>query len=305
MIKSIVEDIRKQFDYGNRLTRLIIINCAVFVAMLLVKLGFVLTAGFTYDARFIDVVRFFALSSDLLYNVTHPWVVITHMFLHTGLWHFAFNMLFLFWFGRIVGDLIGDHRIVPLYLLSGLFGALVYLMVAPFLHPGGSYAYGASAAVMGIVLTSGLIAPNYLLRLLLIGDVRLKYVVLALILLDLLSIANLSNTGGHFAHLGGAAFGWIFVSSLRQGSDLSVPVNRLLSWFERLFRGRPSGDRRRSTSRVYVSHKTRPSQRAASTSSRPKDEQEKIDAILDKIKEKGYDSLTAEEKEFLFQASKK
>ena len=146
MLKSIAEDIRRQFDYGNKITRLIIINAAVFIAINLVSLGFTLMAGFQPNARFEDVVRFFSLSSDLMFTATHPWVLITHMFLHVGFWHFLFNMLFLYWFGRIVADFIGDHRTVPLYLMSGLFGALIFLIISPFLGVAGSYAYGASAS---------------------------------------------------------------------------------------------------------------------------------------------------------------
>lgn len=306
MLKSIAADIRQQFDYGNRITRLIIINAAVFIAINLVRLGFTMMAGFEPNTHFEDVVRFFSVSADLVYTATHPWVLITHMFLHIGFWHFLFNMLFLYWFGRIVGDFIGDHRVTPLYLLAGLFGAFVYLLFAPLINASGSYAYGASASVMGFVMASGLIAPEYNMRLLLIGDVKLKYIVLALILLDLFGMASLDNTGGHVAHLGGVAFGWIFISMLRRGNDLSVPVNRFFDAISRMISGRTRRSPARTKSKVFIRHKSPAAQmQTKEKPPRTKDYQERLDTILDKIKDHGYDSLSAEEKEFLFLASKK
>jgi len=319
MLKSIANDIRQQFDYGNKITRLIMLNSVIFILINLVRLGFTVSAGFQYDARFDDVVRFFSLSSYLVYTATHPWVLLTHMFLHVGFWHFLFNMLFLHWFGRIVGDFIGDHRVVPLYLMAGLFGGLIYLLFAPLVNAGDSYAYGASASVMGFVIASGLLAPDYNMRLLLIGDVKLKYIVLVLILLDLFGIAGMDNTGGRVAHLGGVVFGWIFITMLRQGTDPTIPVNRFFDWGARLVSGRRRPVRPRKSPKVFMRHSSVPashrshSEMARASNRSPKsdirneapDYQERLDAILDKIKDKGYESLSAEEKEFLFIASKK
>jgi hypothetical protein len=217
--------------------------------------------------------------------------------------------------------MIGDHRVVPLYLMAGLFGALIYLITAPLLHIEYSYAYGASASVMGFVMASGLLAPNYLMHLLLIGEVKLKYVVIALIFLDLIGIAGLDNTGGRMAHLGGVAFGWIYILLLRQGRDLSAPVNQFFDWVSGLFAGNRRKVRRHRPTQVFARHSSvgtsrrRHSEVASTTAGSQsqvrenrnlgKDHQERLDAILDKIKQKGYDSLSAEEKEFLFLASKK
>ncbi|MDX1407061.1 MAG: rhomboid family intramembrane serine protease [Saprospiraceae bacterium] len=305
MFASIIEDVKQQFRQGNRITRLIIFNTIAFIAVNLVKLGFTMMAGFQSGGGFEKFMSWLQLSSDIVHDFTHPWVFITHMFLHLGFWHFLFNMLFLYWFGRIVADLIGDNKVYPLYLLSGISGALIFLITAPLLYGGTIPAYGASAAVMGFVVASGVLAPDYVMRLLFLGDVKLKYIVFALVLLDLFSIANLSNTGGHFAHLGGAAFGWLFIVMLRQGSDLSLPVNRFLDWLGQLI----SGERKvppKKKSRVFVRHvREKKGGRASDNTSAPGDDQSRIDAILDKIKASGYESLTAEEKEFLFRASKK
>ncbi|MDV7391873.1 rhomboid family intramembrane serine protease, partial [Arthrospira platensis SPKY1] len=179
MFQSIWSDIKNAFHHGNMVTRLMLINGVVFVAVNLVKLFMTVFGGFQSGAgaRFEKFMQFFSLSSDMWFNITHPWVIITSMFLHQSLFHALFNILFLMWFGRIVADLIGDRRILPLYLLGGLAGGLLYIATAWWFYPQGGYAYGASAAVMGIVLAAGALAPDYIMRLILIGDVKLKYIV--------------------------------------------------------------------------------------------------------------------------------
>ncbi len=313
MLKSIWDDVKREFSYGNMVTRIILINIVVFLIVNIVNLVVFISNGADPTASrdfYEQFVRFFSMSSDWKYVLTHPWVIITSMFLHESFWHILWNMLFMYWFGRIVGDFIGNQRILPIYLLGGITGSAIYFITAnllPYGSMGSSYALGASGAVMAIVAASGAIAPDYIIRLLLIGDVKLKYIVGVLILLDVFGIANASNTGGHFAHLGGALFGFIFVRELRQGNDWSAGVNRVLdrlnNFFSNLFQGRNRGPRV-----VYrnPNWRKRTSGRG-NASSDPNDlsYQEKLDTILDKIKKSGYESLTEEEKDFLFNASKK
>ena len=216
-------------------------------------------------------------------------------------------MLFLYWFGRIVGDLIGDDKIYPMYLLGGLFGALTYLISAPLILKGQvGMAHGASAAVMTFVVASGVIAPDYNLRLLFIGDVKLKYVVLVVLFLDIIGLANLSNTGGHIAHLGGAFFGWLFVRMLGNGSDLSTPINNFLDRIGRFLSGQKPQRQRKKRTNVFVRHvRKSKGHKASDNNPMTDDHQARLDEILDKIKADGYDSLSPEDKEFLFRASKK
>jgi rhomboid family protein len=305
MLTSIWEDLKRQFNYGNMITRIILVNVAFFVLANIVKLAITVFGGFEQNGVFDDVfVKYFAIHQDLFFDLTHPWVVFTHMFFHIGFMHILFNMLFLYWFGRIVGDFIGNHRILPIYLMGGLFGALFYLLSANFV-PVGSMALGASAAVMAFVVAAGVLSPNYAINLILIGEVKLKYVVAVLVFLDLVGIANLGNTGGHFAHLGGAAFGWLYVSQLRNGNDWAGPVNRWLgilsNYFSNIFKRKSKGPRM-----VYKNTENRKAKgSSASDRERPSQHQDRLDAILEKIKLKGYESLSEEEKDFLFNASKK
>jgi rhomboid family protein len=306
MFKSIAQDVKQQFAFGNRITRLIIFNTAIFIVVNLIRLFYTIGSGFNPSGGFNQFLKYLALSSDLSFDFTHPWVFLTHMFLHLGFFHFLFNMLFLYWFGRILGDFLGDHRIYPVYLLAGATGAIVFLIAAPF--SGASMAYGASAAVMGIVAAAGTIAPDFNIRLMFIGNVRLKYIVLILIALDVFALGSMSNFGGHIAHLGGALFGFLFIKMLQRGSDISEPVNKLFGWFQSLVSNDPSPRKKKST--MYARHirqgqSKAQGRRSSDRSPRPDDHQKRLDVILEKIKEEGYDSLSPEEKEFLFQASKK
>ncbi|MEM1321356.1 MAG: rhomboid family intramembrane serine protease [Bacteroidota bacterium] len=311
MVTSIWEDLKREFSHGSILTRLIIINASVFVIINLVKIF--MSIGGIRD-NYIYFRRFFCISSDLWHDLTHPWVFLTHMFLHDGFWHILWNMLFLYWFGRIVSDLIGDRKILGIYILGGLAGVLAFLFATIVLqYPSGGpfYALGASGAVMAIVVASGTLSPDYSMRLLFIGDVKLKYIVMVLVFLDLIAIADDVNTGGHFAHLGGAFFGWIFITRLRQGHDYSTPVNnffdRANDFFRNLFAKKSSKKRRRPRV-VYRNTKIKnggKGQAYAVSDEEDLSHQEQLDAILDKIKKTGYDSLSSEEKEFLFNASKK
>lgn len=311
MLRSIWEDVKREFGYGNMVTRIIIINVAVFVLVNVLKIVLYLFNSGEVPSFFRDFIYFFSMSSDWKHILTHPWVIITSMFLHEGFWHILWNMLFMYWFGRIVGDFIGNQRVLPIYLLGGITGGILYFIsanVGPLSGDGASYALGASAGVMAIVAASGAIAPDYVMRLLFLGDVKLKYIVLALIFLDFIGIANNMNTGGRVAHIGGALFGWLFVRQLREGNDFSQPVNNILDRISGFFGSlRDKGKPRKGPRVVYRStSKARHSRKGhASTDQEDLSHQERLDSILDKIKDTGYDSLSKEEKEFLFNASKK
>ena len=303
MFQSIWEDIKSQFRYGNMITRLIIANAAVFVTLHLINAFYVLFQGWKGN-RLPDIIAPYAsASSDLVWNLTHPWVVVSHMFFHVGLWHFAFNMLILYWFGRIVGDLIGNHRVLAIYLLGGLFGFFAYVLFGQLFYEQGVAvpAYGASAAVLAFVIASAVLAPEYEMRLILLGPVKLKYIALAFIVVDLIGFGGLNNTGGHAAHLGGALFGWLFIQQLRNNNDLSKPVNNIMDGIVSLF-STLSKPQTKKKSKLTVVHKRKPDSDGPVVDD---SFQEKLDTILDKIKADGYESLTEEEKEFLFDASKK
>ncbi len=307
MMQSIWTDLRQQFAYGNMVTRIIIVNMIVFVSINLIKVVFFLAGKGVIPVIYLEIIRHLSISSDWLWTITHPWVLITATFVHERFFHIFWNMILLYWFGRIVGDFIGNKRVLPIYLLGGLVGALFYIIASQFMNTG-SMAYGASAGVMALVLAAGTLSPDYEIRLLFIGTVKLKYIVAAMIFIDIISIPALYNTGGHIAHLGGALFGWIFIVVLRNGSDIGAPLNRLLNFLSDLFHKNKIPLKQSKSGRftvikggVSASDRSNPYSDTMSNDSF----EQKLDEILKKIKSEGYDNLTDEEKEFLFQASKK
>ena len=292
MIQSIYDDIKAQFNYGNMITRIILVNIFVFLLVIIIKAFSPPDTGI-FKAFFNNL----ALSSEGWTILKKPWTLLTHMITHQGFWHMGWNMLMLYWFGRITGDLAGDRRILPLYILGGLAGALTFYMYAQIIDLTGGIAFGASAAVTSIIVAAAFLAPDYIIRLLFLGDVKLKYIALALIIIDVAMISSRDNTGGHLAHLGGAALGGIFVHFLRRGIDITESIQNLL------YRRSKKKNRRSSVSMTVVENKKQ-KWKERPRNQRTEDTQERIDQILDKINESGYNSLSEEEKDFLYKVSK-
>ncbi len=292
MFRSIAQDIRASFDYGNMVVKIIIINVAVFVITALTEAFF----PFFYQT---NILPYLALPGDLMVLLYRPWTIITHMFVHTGIWHLAWNMITLYWFGNIAGDLLGDRRILPVYILGGWMGAIFYILSFNFLSGIGIMALGASAAVLAIVFTAVAVAPDYVVHLILIGPVRIKYIGLFMFFLDLIGTRSGDNSGGHIAHMGGTLFGILFVYLLRSGTDLSKIFSLGAVIQEK--RKRPLS---LSKTKLKVAHRANPISNKPQTTGNSFDISSRVDQILDKIKSSGYDSLTDEEKEILYKASK-
>ena len=291
MIDSLLEDIKAQFRYGNMIVKLILVNLFVFV--LFTFIGVFTPGGMTSEA-YINIKHFFALPGDLGMLLKRPWTIFTHMFLHAGFGHIFWNMLILFWFGRIFGDLMGDQRVLPLYFAGGLAGAIFYLIFANLISPYGGVAMGASAAVMAVVVASGFIAPHYRIHMLFIGQVKLMYIVAALLFFDLAMIGQNNNTGGHFAHLGGALLGGFYITYMhRNGVDFLSGIG---SFFEK----KPENQNSGRPTKVVKMHQPSRSTRTRTTQT----SEETVDRILEKIKISGVSSLTKEEKDVLDRASK-
>ena len=182
MFQSIWDDVKREFQYGNMVTRIIVVNIAIWIVVNIAKL--ILRIPTEDASMYDDFLRFFSMSPNWMFILMHPWVLITSIFLHESFGHILWNMLTFYWFGRIVGDLLGNHRVLPLYLLGGLAGGAVYFIAAQFHVLGlglpSEMVLGASAAVMAMVACAAYIAPDYIFNLLLIGPVRLKYIAFVL-----------------------------------------------------------------------------------------------------------------------------
>jgi membrane associated rhomboid family serine protease len=311
MFRSLWEDLKKEFQDGNMVSRLIIVNVTVWLVVLLLH---VLLGGLGERGGFMEFVYLFSMSYKFKNMLIHPWSPITALFLHVDFGHILSNMLFLYWFGRIVTNLLGNQRILPLYLLCGLVGDFAYLLAGNFSSLSGDagvYAYGASAAVFGLVGCAAYTAPDYKINVF-FASVELKYIALAMILLNMYTISsNNFNTGGNFAHLGGAAFGVLYASNLQKGIDLGKPLSKLIRYLTRLLKIKPyrkeADYEYERFERVYRNTRNQPKQESKPKSdpiSDPNSPQVRLDSILDKIKQSGYDSLSKEDKAFLFEASK-
>ena len=290
-------EFKRFFRQGGALTQLILINITVYLSLKILGVIF-----FLFQQEDLEqlLLQFLALPADPGRLLVRPWTILTYMFLHYDLLHILFNMLWLFWFGKIFLEYLNAKKLLSVYLLGGLSGGLFYVL-AYNLFPAFaesvpmSIALGASAAVLAIVMAISFYVPNYTIRLLFIGPVKLKYIALATIIIDILSIRS-GNAGGHLAHLGGALFGFVFATQLSKGRDLSRGFNRVADSLASLFRSRRG-------MRVKYKRSTR-NETDMEYNARKASEQQEIDRILDKISKGGYESLTREEKDALFRSGK-
>jgi membrane associated rhomboid family serine protease len=302
---NLADEIKQAYRKGDILFRLIYINIAVFV---LIRLGFVFYRLFTPGVSLTglqifytdNILKYIQVPSRLDELLSVPWTLITYMFAHFEFMHILFNMLVLYWFGRIFMQYLTGRQLLTTYLIGGLAGAILYLVFLngfPGLRiPLGATMLGASAAIMAIVVAISAYAPDYTLNLLFIGPVRLKYIALFYVILDVLMIAS-DNSGGNIAHLGGAMYGFWFTSQYKKGRDSGKWLNKLLDFIFNLFRPRP---------KLNVTYRKNAAHISDFDYNKSKITQQKeIDRILDKIARAGYESLTKQEKEILFSMSDK
>lgn len=293
---SLWHNIKKTFSDANKLNRLIYINVAVFLFLSAIS---IITYLFNNEAFSMKVLRLFAVPASLRTLAMKPWTLITYMFTHKDILHILFNMLWLYWFGRIFLEYLDQRKLVAVYILGGISGAIVYVLsfnifpVFTSLIPE-SVAIGASASVMAVVVAIAAYVPNYPVHLLLIGRVKIIWIAVGIFVLT--SFMDFSvNSGGKLAHMGGALFGYLYIVNLRKGKDPGRALNRIIDSIASIFKAR------KEKMKVSYSRKKTDYEYNKAKAER----QEKIDRILDKISKGGYDSLTKEEKDLLFSESQK
>jgi len=292
---GIWDEIKHTFKKGSSLNRLIYINIAVFLTLtLFAVIGFLLKNPAISE----KTLNLISVPSSLGILLTRPWTLITYMFVHKDVWHILFNMLWFYWFGNIFLEYLDQRKLVAVYLLGGISGAIVYILsfnIFPAFSGvvAESVAIGASASVMAVVIAIAVYVPDYTVQLFLFGKVKIKYLALAIFVFT--SIMDFSvNSGGKLAHIGGAFFGYFYTLNLRQGRDIGKGMNRIIDFFATLFKPRR---------KLKVTHK-----KVATEYEYNKviaEHQARVNIILDKISKGGYDSLTKVEKEILFNESQK
>lgn len=248
------------------------------------------TVLFLFNINSFSIIDFFQVSpliSDLLYK---PWSLITYGFFHAGIWHLVGNMIILYYGGRVVLDLFGEIKLLKLFFIGLLCGSITYLLsynLFPVFKGLKPPMIGASAGAMAVFIFLAAYTPNYTFRLAFF-DVKIVYIAGFFIIMDLIQIPS-GNSGGHLAHLGGAAWGYYYNSQLNKGFDKGDWIIYFFNYFKRFFK------KKAIVKKVYR-------KKTYVNTSKVSVDQKKIDLILDKISKSGYDSLTKKEKETLFKA---
>ena len=281
---SLINNLKSKFSTASIIQQLIYINVSVFIVTLILS-----SFSGLYGNRTNFIYEWFSLSSSFGEFIIKPWTLVSYGFLHNGFLHLLFNCLVLHFFGRLFLEYFSQKQALNFYILGTIFGGVAYMLSYshfPLFQGKIHTLVGASAGITALVIGIATYIPNYQLQLRFIGYVKVWQLAGAFILFDLISLAG-GNGGGHIAHLGGALFGYIYVS---QASNKEIS---LFNWFASLF-----NKRKKTFQTVYRSSKKQTNKKTT------EDKQAQIDSILDKISKTGYETLTKEEKEFLFKQSK-
>ena len=290
---------------NNALPQIIIINVVVFLILAVLNVfgkifGFSFLSDFVYDQ--------FSIPPLLEDFILRPWTLLTYAFAHSlnSIFHILFNMLVFYWFGKLIVEYIGNQKLINLYVMGALAGGLLYLLVynyVPYYAENSNFhgMVGASAAVYAITVAAATLVPNYTFFLLFFGPVKIKYIAGFYIVISFLGSVG-GNAGGNIAHLGGALMGFIYIKQLQAGTDWGAWVGSVMRFFKSFVVHQPkmkvSSNQKKTKTYSSASSST------SSTASNIADQAE-IDKILDKISQSGYESLSKEEKQKLFNASKK
>ncbi|MEP3837883.1 MAG: rhomboid family intramembrane serine protease [Algibacter sp.] len=287
---TLTQDIKNKLSNLNVLEKIIAINVVVFLLALILRTDLI----------------WFELPSDFSSFIMKPWSIITYAFLHYDVWHILFNMLWLYFLGRMFLNLFSAKMAINIYFLGAISGGLLFMFcysVFPSAFGGNSRLLGASAAVRALLIFLCAYMPNQEMRFFTF-NLKLWYVGAAIVFLDVLGVFSgikdpvYGNAGGNLAHLGGALLGYFYAKQLLSGKDIGKGFERMVDSLVGMFKS----SKKRPLKTV---HKNKGKVGGYSKADfNAFNNQKKIDIILDKISKSGYDSLTAEEKEFLFRAGK-
>jgi len=290
---GIVDEIKLSFRNGNYLTKLIYINIALWVLVRLVFVGYKLSGT---DSS--QILGWLALPASFELFVSRPWTILTYMFLHFEFLHILFNILWLYWFGKIFLEYHNQQKLLSLYLMGGFAGGLAFMLAYNLIPVFQQTIFdvqllGASASVIAIVIAIAVYVPNHLIHLVFIGPIKIKWIAFVSVLLYIINLSG-DNAGGNFAHIGGALWGWLYMSQLIAGRNITGRFDRITDTFFLLFRPRKKLKiKHNSVNPDYEYNRKKGNQ------------QEEINHVLDKIGKSGYDSLTFEEREMLFKMGRK
>lgn len=286
---SIIQELKDLYKNGGALIRLIYINSVVFLLVSLIFLFSGQPSPFVVD-------YWLSLPSYPPALMYRPWTLLTYMFYHRDIMHFLFNMLNLYWFGKIFLMYFDEKKLVSLYFMGGIAGGIFYVLFANIFPGvfGSGILLGASAAIIAIMFASAFHVPDFKLYMVFIGPVKLIYIAIFSLFLYVIMISTSSNAGGNLAHLGGALMGYLWIKQLKGGSDLTKGFTKIIDFIVSLFKPR----------KLKVTYKRPPVDDLEYNRKKNLDQKE-IDRILDKISKGGYESLSKSEKDTLFKMGNK
>ncbi|MBP6687549.1 MAG: rhomboid family intramembrane serine protease [Lacibacter sp.] len=287
---------------SDAVMRLIAINVIVFVILKFIEIVFQLTPNADIALYKSQVLDWVGLPANLSTFITRPWVLLSHMIAQYSLWQLLGNMLFLWAFGFLLQDLVGNRHIVPLYVYGGLAGAVLFIasanLLPRFAAEINNFSYlGASASVMAIAIAATVTAPDYRVFPMINGGIPLWIITLIYVIIDFAGLAS-SAFPHHLAHLGGAGIGYVYIKQIQKGNHPGEWMHQLYNWFINLFAPKEKPAKKTIKKEVFYNTKGQ-----EPFSKKPNVTQQRVDGILDKISQQGYQSLTQEEKDILKKAA--
>jgi membrane associated rhomboid family serine protease len=283
---------------NNALTWLVIINAVIFAALLFLRLIYQMSSDTGLQTFQTQIADWFALPAGGLKFLTRPWTIITYMFSHDNLWYLISSLLWLWCFGYILQDLAGNNKLFPIYLYGGVAGGIIFIVAANFLpslhaQVNNISQTGAAAPVLAVAIATTMLAPDYRIFQMLNGGIPLWVVTIVFIAIDFATI-GMVNSAVILSHIAGGFTGFIFVKQLRKGNDLGLWMNKFSDWVNDLF----NPEKKITPNQLYYKPTRKPYQKTLHVT------QQRLDEILDKINQQGYQFLTEDEKDFLKKASK-
>ena len=281
-----------KFKTLNIANKLIVINIAVFLLFFI--------ASFLFNTSSEVLMQWFVLPEEPIEVLKQPWSLLTYSFLHGGFMHILFNMIWLNFFSKFILNLFSEKRFLTVYLLGALYGGLLFVTaynVFPVFQSKAGYLLGASASVSALMVFAATYSPNISFRFFMV-TIKLWQLAVGLFLLDLFRLGSGTNPGGMLSHVGGAVFGYVYAVQLAKGNDIGL-------WFEKIVASLVNLFKTKKNTPFRKVHKTPKNTSKKKTTSVKDERQIKIDGILDKIGKSGYESLTKQEKDFLFKAGDK
>ena len=282
---SFINNLKYRVELLNIAEKIILLNVIIFIIPFFIKTFF-----FLFNLESFDLIYWLKLSPDILTFIFTPWTIITYGFIHGGISHILWNMILLYFSSRFFLNLFPAEKFLNTYFLGIILGGIIFLFsfsIFPVFKNSYANLIGSSAGVMSVLIFVCTYSPDQEIRIIFF-NLKLKYLGIALVLIDIIQIPS-GNAGGNLAHLGGSLFGFIYANQLKNGNDIGLFFEKFLFSFYKFFK---------KPVKLKTVHKNKnPNQNSI-------DKQKRVDDILDKISNSGYDSLSKEEKDFLFKIGK-